>query len=489
MSGVAAPVGPSPRDLPDVRAFLDLLTGLGRSPLAALRGLFKDSPDLVVTRAPGRLDLMGGIADYSGSLVLQWPLREATLVAFGRRRDRLLRIVSLSEDGGDARVVEVSLDALLPEGPLAYEEARGLFSRDPASHWAAYVAGVFLVLARERGLPFPTGADILVSSTVPEGKGVSSSAALEVSTMQAVVTAFGHSLPATDLALLCQKTENLVVGAACGVMDQMTSAAGVAHRLLALLCQPAELKESVSLPEGMAVWGIDSGVRHAVSGSDYTSVRVGAFMGYRILADLVGLPVRATGECVVVEDARWRGYLANVSPSEWEARAPHIPEVLPGAVFLQRYGGTSDPVSRVETARVYAVRQPAAHPVYESFRVQAFAGLLQGGNAVAAAILPRLGDLMYESHASYSALGLGSEATDDLVAMVRAAGPRRGLFGAKITGGGSGGTVAVLGEPRGYEAVAEIAEAYGQTAARPVRIFSGSSPGASAFGHLRFRLG
>jgi len=120
--------------------------------------------------------------------------------------------------------------------------------------------------------------------------------------------------------------------------------------------------------------------------------------------------------------------------------------------------------------------------------VQAFAGLLKGGNAVAAAILPRLGDLMYESHASYTAVGLGSEATDHLVAMVRAAGPRRGLFGAKITGGGSGGTVAALGEPRGQEAVSEIAEAYGQTAARSVRVFSGSSSGASAFGALRFCL-
>jgi L-arabinokinase len=71
------------------------------------------------------------------------------------------------------------------------------------------------------------------------------------------------------MALLCQKAENLVAGAPCGVMDQMTCMCGEKGALLALLCQPAELQPPVGIPEELALWGIDSGERHAVGGSDY----------------------------------------------------------------------------------------------------------------------------------------------------------------------------------------------------------------------------
>ena len=103
--------------------------------------------------------------------------------------------------------------------------------------------------------------------------------------MQAVAAAYGISIDPREMAILCQKVENLVVGAPCGVMDQMTAACGQAGRLLALLCQPAELREPVELPPEVELWGLDSGVRHSVSGADYGSVRVGAFMGYRMIAE------------------------------------------------------------------------------------------------------------------------------------------------------------------------------------------------------------
>jgi L-arabinokinase len=116
----------------------------------------------------------------------------------------------------------------------------------------------------------------------------SSSAALEVAALHAMAVAFGVSLEPRELALLCQKVENQVVGAPCGVMDQMTAACGRSHELLALLCQPAELQGTVAVPDDVRIWGIDSHVRHAVSGSDYGRVRVGAFMGARILEDRLG---------------------------------------------------------------------------------------------------------------------------------------------------------------------------------------------------------
>ena len=91
---------------------------------------------------------------------------------------------------------------------------------------------------------------------------------------------------------------------------------------------------------------------------------------------------------------------------------------------------------------------------------------------------------MVQSHASYSACGLGSDGTDALVELVREAGVERGLFGAKITGGGSGGTVAVLGRADAEGAVQEIAGRYAEQSGRSPHVFSGSSPGAAAFGTL-----
>src|SRR4051812_5747963 len=438
--------------IPDATAFIDLLDSLANHSFAPARQLFAVDTEVVIARAPGRLDVMGGIADYSGALVLQWPIREATFAAVQPSADRLLRIVSLS-DGGEPRGCDVPLDVLAPGGaPVAYETARAWFAADADRHWAAYVAGAWLVLSRERGLPLSTGARVLVHSAVPEGKGVSSSAALESAVMQAAAVSAGIDLPPREMALLCQRVENLVGGAPCGVMDQMAAICGEGGRLMALLCQPAEFQGTVPLPPSLAVWGIDSGIRHAVTGADYGSVRVGAFMGYRVLADLAGLPVRpgAREGHVHIDDDRWHGYLANVAPVEFEQRAGQIPERITGADFLARYGGTTDLVTRVVPGATYAVLMPAWHPIAEHQRVvrwrerlEAFA---EGDGRGVDRLGAELGALMYESHASYSACGLGSSGTDRLVALARAAGSARGIHGAKITGGGGGGTVRLVGD-------------------------------------------
>jgi len=99
----------------------------------------------------------------------------------------------------------------------------------------------------------------------------------------------------------------------------------------------------------------------------------------------------------------------------------------------------------------------------------------------------KLGELMYESHRSYTALGLNSSGTDLIAELVRREGPAAGLFGAKITGGGSGGTVAVLGDQTSAAAIGRVAAAYAREAGHRPYIFHGSSPGSLAFGHLRLR--
>ena len=102
---------------------------------------------------------------------------------------------------------------------------------------------------------FTGGLRILIDSRVPEGKGVSSSAAVEVATMRAVAAALGIELPGEGWPDLCQLAENRIVGAPCGIMDQMTSALGRESALLALHCQPATIEDSYLIPAGIAFWG------------------------------------------------------------------------------------------------------------------------------------------------------------------------------------------------------------------------------------------
>jgi len=463
----------------DAAAELDAFLPVSRNALTAFletlraRALFERGASLSVSRAPGRLDVMGGIADYSGSLVLQRPIAEAAFAAVQRIDRPVLEVVSLGRPP-----CTIPLEALAPDGvPLGYEDARRMFSDEEgtsaqpaqgntAPHWVSYVAGAILTLAHECRMPLTSGARIVVASQVPEGKGVSSSAAVETASMRAAADALGVALGPRDLALLCQKSENLVSGAPCGVMDQMTCVFGERDALLALLCQPAELQPPVPVPEDVEFWGIDSGERHTVGGSDYGAVRAGAFMGLRIVREHAGVPV---------------DYLADIAPAEFERDfVPCLPNEMAGDDFLARYAGTSDTVTRVERGRRYRVRAPAAHPVYERQRAERFRQLLRTSPGEDRRV--QLGALMYESHASYAACGLGSPGTDRLVELVRAEGPAGGLYGARITGGGSGGTVAVLGRKDASAAIARVAGAYERVTGYRPQVFAGSSPGVKTFG-------
>src|SRR6185503_11045941 len=140
--------------------------------------LLESGAPVAISRAPGRPDVMGGIADYSGSLVLQRPIAEATFAAAQRIDRAAIEVVSLGRPP-----VTVPLHTLAPGSePVGYDEARRMFVREP---WASYVVGMVLVLARERRFALTSGMRIVIASNVPEGKGVSSSAAIETATMSA----------------------------------------------------------------------------------------------------------------------------------------------------------------------------------------------------------------------------------------------------------------------------------------------------------------
>ncbi|TYI22820.1 hypothetical protein ES332_A06G128000v1 [Gossypium tomentosum] len=498
----------------------------------AAAGLFNWEVDIFVTRAPGRLDVMGGIADYSGSLVLQMPIREACHVAVQRNhpsKHRLwkhalarqnakgqgpmpvLQIVSYgSELSNRGPTFDMDLsDFMEGEQPISYEKANKYFAQDPSQKWAAYVAGTILVLMKELGVRFEDSISMLVSSAVPEGKGVSSSAAVEVASMSAIAAAHGLSISPRELALLCQKVENHIVGAPCGVMDQMTSACGEANKLLAMVCQPAEIIGLVTIPSHFRFWGIDSGIRHSVGGADYGSVRIGAFMGRKIikatastrLSQSMSTANGASPDEVdndgleLLEAEASLDYLCNLSPHRYEALyANLLPQSMLGEVFLEKYVDHGDTVTVIDKKRTYSVTAAAKHPVYENFRVKAFKALLTSASSNEQ--LTALGELLYQCHYSYSACGLGSDGTDRLVQLVQEMQHGKAsrvddgtLYGAKITGGGSGGTVCVVGRNclRSSQHILEIQQRYKKATGYLPFIFEGSSPGVGKFGYLKIR--
>jgi L-arabinokinase len=474
-----------------------------------------------------------------------------------------------------------------------------------------------------RGFESHVDVSVLISSDVPEGAGVSSSAAVETATAHGACAALSAYLPdsfvrlktlndvvndgddskgveeysptkssrrifscdegaGSVIATWCQMAENFVADAPCGIMDQMCSGLGEANALLALLCRPAFIvQRAVVLPRGVRVWGIDSGNAHSVGGGDYGVVRAAAFMCRAAVAKHLGvsrIPGEDESEKASHEKTRETRagkkktksaglppLTAMVTPSEfdtligssWLAKRdeererfederagsanaiddaakkkrktsplPPLGESVGADAFVKRHpeGHGDDGVTELDFDPLtkYPVTLAGRHPVLEHERVRAFYDAIVAMNAMDSrddddddgdderaskkkAFLSTLGASMFASHASYGALGLGDAGTDAIVGMVRDGRGRGRLHGAKITGGGSGGTVCVLGEDDDAgEADYAIEDVRARYARRRVddenlsssrananalpHLFRGSSPGAASYGYLALRL-
>ncbi|MBN8576862.1 MAG: hypothetical protein J0L66_07945 [Cytophagales bacterium] len=403
--------------------------------------------------APGRLDVMGGIADYSGSLVLQMPIAQRTKVKVSLRTDYRCKIKSYIGPS-EPWTLEFDFRDLLANNHVDYTYAQKYLSQRK-QNWAGYIIGCALVLQKEKGVEFK-GATFQVHSEVPLGKGVSSSASVEVATMRALAQAFQLSLTHTELPTLAQRVENFVVGAPCGLMDQLACHLGEPGNFLPIVCQPDLVEPLLPIPQGLHFVGIDSGVKHAVSGHQYGNVRSAAFMGYSILASHLGASKRDLEHALHTGERNhlpFRGYLCNISVNEFEATLRHIlPGTLSGKEFLEKYVSI-DPVTKINPDVTYNVRVCSDHPVYENKRVQDFRSLLDAypnqAEREQKKTLVALGSLMHAAHESYSRCGLGSDRTDEIVALAKNA---SGIYGAKITGGGQGGTVCLLTDTAGQQA-------------------------------------
>lgn len=440
----------------------------------------ESNANIVTASAPGRMDVMGGIADYSGSLLLQMPIRERTYVTAQKNKDEWISIRSKRNRGKEVACKIPCSD--IAERSL--KELADMLKQNEQGDWAAYILGSVAVLYAEKLIPV-TGLTIDIRSDIPEGKGVSSSAALEVAVLTALLKLFQVKTAPFVIPLLAQKAENTVVGAPCGLMDQLSTCFGEKGKLLPIVCQPCSIEKSIPLPRDLRLCAIDSGVRHAVSGNSYSGVRTAAFMAYTFIAQAEGctketlLAARHTGDWSALP---YGGYLSNIPLSHFQRHYLHqLPEKIRGDAFMEQYGGHTDLVTSISGGQWYALRACALHPVEENNRIRLFRELLQsnqrkGGHDY----FQLLGELMLQSHAGYGSVGLGNEKTDLLVDMLMDKGPALGIYGARVSGGGSGGTVVVLCKGAGgVRSAKEVWKQYAKAEKAKTAFFYGSSKGAN----------
>ncbi|MGE5573248.1 MAG: galactokinase [Bacteroidota bacterium] len=251
--------------------------------------------EILVVRAPGRVNLIGEHTDYNEGFVLPAAIDRDVTIAVRGRRDRMVRVHSLNY--GEA--VEFALDHI---------------SYDHGHPWSNYVRGTLTVLA-DSGVPL-SGMDMVVAGDVPAGAGLSSSAALEVATAVAAravarQVAGGFDLDDRALALKCQKAENSFVGVNCGVMDQLASSLGKAGHALFIDCRSYDC-EPVPLPCDYPIVICDTGVRRGLRDSEY-NLRRSQCEEAVMLLQRRGMRVRS---------------LRDVSPGELARVEPWLPEAV-----------------------------------------------------------------------------------------------------------------------------------------------------------------
>lgn len=340
----------------------------------AIRDLFTarygTRPRLIV-RAPGRVNLIGEHTDYNEGFVFPIAIDRETFVAARIRADQTVRAYTTQFDQEDSFEVTA-------------------IERSPSMPWANYVRGVIKgLLARD--LPI-SGADLLISSDVPLGSGLSSSASLEVAVGYAVQLLNNINLLGEELALLAQGAENSFVGVQCGIMDQFISALGRADHALLIDCRDLSYRP-VPIPPDVRVVVCNSGVHHNLGNSEYNERRA------------------ACNEAVRLLKARMPkiGSLRDVSPADLAANA----DLLPPTTLMR-----------------------ARHVVTENQRTLAAAAALERAD------LATFGRLMVESHASMRDDYQISVPEIDLLTDLAMAVP--GCYGARLTGGGFGGSTVNL---------------------------------------------
>ncbi|WP_274584227.1 galactokinase [Neisseria leonii] len=236
---------------------------------ARFETLFANKPEIAV-RAPGRVNLIGEHTDYNDGFVLPCAIDFAAHIVAAPNRLGKVRVFAADYGGQD------EFDLAAPIGKSSKQ-------------WANYIRGVVWAMA-EHGYTLPHGLDMAVGGNVPQGAGLSSSAALEVAVARTLQALSGWKLSETDLAKIAQYAENRFVGCQCGIMDQLVSARGQAGHAVLIDCRTLAC-EAVPMPDGLTVMIIHSHVKRGLVDSEYNTRRrqceeAAAHFGVPALRDL-----------------------------------------------------------------------------------------------------------------------------------------------------------------------------------------------------------
>jgi galactokinase len=366
---------------------------------------FPGTPKLFA--APGRVNLIGEHTDYNDGYVFPMALDLNTCVAISARPDRNLQIWSENMK----ETILFSLDS---------NQAR-------RKHWSDYVAGIAGELEKT-GLHLP-GADLYIESDVPVGAGLSSSAAIEISSALALAGLVNAPLNGAELAKLGQRAENRFVGMNCGIMDQFISVHGRADHALLLDCRTLDFHQ-VPLPSQAAhIVVCNTMVKHELGSSEYNKRRAECEEGVSLMrSDYPGIT-----------------HLRDLSLAQFE---------------------------KVQHKLSATVTKRCRHVISEDERVLASLTSLQSGNLV------RFGRLMNESHDSLrDDYEVSCPELDILVDLAR---PLPGCLGSRMTGGGFGGCTVSLVVPDQVEAfINSIQAAYLDRTGLVAQVFS-TVPSAGA---------
>ena len=437
----------------------------------------------LLTRAPGRLDCMGGMADYSGSLALQIPIDRGVFVAAGLRDDQSVQVTSIGWCEGKAPSTFAWPLSRFYQSDGQFATAADLAETFEDCPWARHVAGVCLTLLESGELPhLGGGVTLILQSDVPAGVGLASSSAIQVAVAQALAALFEVEIDPRQIARACRTANTDVVGQTTSLVDHLTCLLGERGTLLQIRCQPDDVLGTLTLPPTVTLATVDTGSRLPIYRQRCADNRAASMLGRFLIQRML----RSSG---AVDDPTG-GYLANVSPSEYVRRFRNaLPVKLRGREFIQLLGQPDDLDVVVESDKIYKVRSRTEHHIYENDRTHRFMERLARARRTGERdALIEAGELMYASHWSYGQrCGMGSIETDRLVNTIRERGPARGLYGAKVTAGGCGGSVAVLladtdGARRALE---EACGAYREKATTPPTLLWGSSDGAVATGVRR----
>ena len=393
-----------------------------------------------VALAPGWLDVMGGLGDYSGSLVLSMPIGGQVCVAVQSTTKPEFTVAQVDKNGNLQGERWSTPMTHLFDGEGAAIEATAAVERIAPGRIEACLVGAVVELVRARLIKrIAGGLSVAVSSDLHTGCDVGNDAAYMAAMLCAVSAAFDRTLELPDAALVCQRVENDWLDRPIGIADATCTLAGESNSVSAVRCEPCQHVGVVELSEQFTVLGIDTTARRQDAALKYERVRTASFMGRALIERI--LCHEAAG---VVKS---NGYLSNITVAQYvEGLRDRLPTKLLGSEYLDRFGETGDLLTRVDPAHAYRIRSRTEHHIYEHARAVAFFEVLARAvskNDRAAAM--EIGELMYASHWSYGQrCGLGSVEADFLVSTLRKFGTGADIFGARTAGRGCGGVVCVF---------------------------------------------